>query len=343
MQPVVEVRDRLGRLVQETTPVTITLASGGGEVLGTVTVQTIDGVARFTDLRLRGTYGAKILAFSAPGLAAQSANPVALLPPIRSLQDRPDDIAGPQVHVVYVLPRGATDRRLDTEVDIANSVEAFQGWLGGVTGLELRVDRYQGALDVSFFELSRADSEIRPLGPYIVSEIERQLTAAGIIQQEKRYLIYYDGGSVSACGGAAWPPIVQGVVAAVYLRACDAGLLAREPGDAPGYWEFAALHDLLHTLGVVSAAAPHYTADRPAHVPEPADLMYCGGAEPWRPSIVDINNDDYFGPNLPAGLPNLASSAFVVRSKVPFAAAPRPVTAKYFTSILPVHPTFVRR
>ncbi len=344
MQPIVEVHDRRGRLVRDTAPVTVTLAAGGGDLLGTVTVKAVDGVARFTDLRLRGAYGAKILTFTSPGLTSATANAVALLPPVRSLRDRPDDSAGPQVHVIYALPRGATDRRLDTDVDIANSVEAFQGWLGRATGRQLRFDLYEGALDVSFFELSRADSEMRLLGSLIVSEIERQLAAAGVIQQNKRYLIYYDGGSESACGGAAWPPTVPGLAAALYLRACEGGHLAPQPDAPPGYWEFAALHDLLHTLGVVSAAAAHHTTDRPAHVPESEDLMYCGGEQPWGPTIVDVNNDDYFGSNLPDGLANLATNGFFVPVPVPVAAAsPSAVTGVFSSSTLPAHPRFGQR
>ena len=339
VQPVIEVRDHRGHLIVETIPVTVSLSGGDGAVLGTVTIAAEQGVARFTDLRLRGDYGSKTLTFSAPGLSGVTANAVALQPPVRSRDDRADDITGPQVHVIYVLPQGSLDRRFDTELDITNSVAAFQVWLGRAGGLQIRFDRYDGALDVSFFELSRSDSDMRSLGPYIVSEIERQLATAGLIRLEKRYLVYYDGGSASACGGAAWPPVVTGQTAAVYLRACDGGSLARQPGASPGYWEFAALHDLIHTLGVVSPAAPHHTSGSPAHVPEPNDLMYGGGIAPWEPTTIDVNNDDYFAPSLTSGVANLAENPFVERIAAPpaSAAALSPVGRPYISTRLPAH------
>ena len=339
VQPVIEVRDQRGRLIEEPIPVTVSLSGGDGEVVGTVTVAAQQGIARFADLRLRGTYGSKTLTFSAPGFSRVTANAVALQPPVRAPHDREDDIAGPQVHVIYVLPRGSPDRLFDTELDIANSVAAFQAWLRRAGGLQIRFDRYDGALDVSFFELSRSDSAMRSLGSYIVLEIERELATAGLIQLEKRYLVYYDGGSASVCGGAAWPPAVTGQTAAVYLRACDGGLLARQSGAAPGYWEFAALHDLVHTLGVVSPEAPHHTSGSPAHVPEPNDLMYGGGTAPWEPTTLDVNNDDYFAPSLGTGVANLAENPFVERVAAPpaMAAVLSPVGRPFISTRLPAH------
>ena len=343
VQPIVEVRDSYGRVVKDAVPVTVALASGDGHLLGTVVVNAVDGVARFTDLRLTGGYGAKTLTFTSPGLRSATADSMDLSPAVRSRLDRPDDITGSQVHVIYVLPRGATDRELDTKVDIANSVAAFQGWLARATRMQIRFDLYQGDLDVSFFELSRPDSEMRLFGAFVVTEIERELAGAGVIQQDKRYLIYYGGGTAAfVCGGAAWPPIVEGQVAAIYLGACP-GELASGPNDSPGYWEFAALHDLLHTLGIVSSAAPHHTANSWGHVPEPEDLMYGGGTSPWEPTTVDVNGDDYFSPNLPDSLSNLATNVFVepVAASVAVASAPGGVHPR-ISSILPAHSPFAK-
>ena len=339
VQPVIEVRNQVGHLIDEAVPITVSLSDGDGHVLGNRTVTTKDGIARFTDLGLSGNYGSKTLTFTAPGLSPISANAVALQPPARSGVDRPDDDTGPQVHVIYVVPRQTPDRELDIGLGIANSVAAFQGWLGRASGLQIRFDQYQGVLDVSFFELSRSDNEMRLYGPYIVTEIERELATAGQIRLGKRYLVYYDGGSTSVCGGAAWPPRVNGQTAAMYLGACEAGPLAAQPDAAPGYWEFAALHDLIHTLGVVSAEAPHHTTGSPAHVPEPNDLMYGGGTAPWEPTTVDIDNDDYFASSLTGGLANLSESPFVERAAAPpsGAAALSPVGRPFISTRLPAH------
>ncbi len=347
VQPVVVVLDTLGRIVSNAAiQVTASLSSGGGSLLGTLTADAVNGVAEFADLRLTGDYGLRTLGFSAPGLVPAASAPIQLLPPVRSAIDRPDGVSGPQVHVMYVLPRGAPDRALDTDVDIAFSVAAFQSWLIQKTSLAFRFDLYQGVLDVTFFQLSRTDAEMRAFGAGVVTEIERQLAQAGQLQPTKRYLLYYDGGSTYACGGAAWPPLVPGQAAAMYLGACQAGGLVRTSGAFPGYWEFAALHDLIHTLGIVATAAPNHTAAYPGHVPEPQDLMY-SGPTPWQigySTVVDVNHDDYFGPTLPVTLPNLATSPFLVTVTPALQAAVRLAPpAGPILLALPPHPPFAPR
>ena len=66
-QPVVEIRDATGnRVTSATTPVTVSIATGNGTLVGTTTVNAVAGVATFTNLRLDGT-GAHTLLFSATG------------------------------------------------------------------------------------------------------------------------------------------------------------------------------------------------------------------------------------------------------------------------------------
>jgi hypothetical protein len=56
--------------------------------------------------------------------------------------------------------------------------------------------------------------------------------------------------------------------------------------------DFAILHEVLHTMGFVPTCAPHHT--RSGHVSDdPRDLMYAGD-EPWRPSVLDVGQDDYY-------------------------------------------------
>lgn len=71
VQPVIEVRDAAGNVVTTaTSAITATIASGGGTVTGTTTVNAVGGVATFSSLILDGTIGDRTLTFSAPGLTA---------------------------------------------------------------------------------------------------------------------------------------------------------------------------------------------------------------------------------------------------------------------------------
>lgn len=85
---------------------------------------------------------------------------------------------------------------------------------------------------------------------------------------------------------------------------------AASPTAASGYLDFSALHEILHAHGIVSDGAPHFTLN--GHVSDsPSDLMYAG-TEPWSPSILDFNKDDYYNPaGLPLGIINFADSPYL--------------------------------
>ena len=235
-----------------------------------------------------------LLALSASAPAAQRALP-------RATGDRPDEVRGPQLHVVYAVPSDGADRALDTTGAIESSVASFQRWLATETGgATLRQDTFERSLDVTFVRLPRTNADIAARGAFVRDELERLLREAGHIVQDKLYAVYYDGSSAYACGGGAWPPTLPGAVAAMYLRGrppdatpCEANSLAA-PGAPPGYLDYAMLHELLHTLGAVPSCAPHHhlaghTSDRPD------DIMWAGTGAWQIPGRLDPGRDDYYG------------------------------------------------
>jgi hypothetical protein len=231
----------------------------------------------------------------------------------RSTVDRPDDRAGPQLHVLYVVPADLQDRALDTDGTIEASVSSFLTWMRGQTGgRALRADTFQGSLDVSFARMPQSDAAIAANGPYVRDVIEAELRARGFADPAKIYAVYYDGSSTFACGGGAWPPTLPGSVGAVYMRATyGAGWPCYDPTRSRAglqLMDLAVLHEMLHTLGFVPTCAPHNT--RGGHTSDsPNDLMYAGD-EPWTPSVLDVGRDDYFDANVP-GCPDLADSPFL--------------------------------
>jgi hypothetical protein len=233
----------------------------------------------------------------------------------RSTTDRPDQVAGSLVHLVYVLPADATDRHLDTDGAIAGSFAAAQKWLADVGGVRLRLDTYGGAPDISFHRLAVTDAQAAANGPFVRDLIESSLIGAGFDQPRKILLVYYDGVSTTACGGGAWPPALSGTVGALYLHgappgapACASNPLATAAGTA-GYWEHSLVHESFHVMGFVPTCAPHQTLS--GHVSDsPKDLMYAG-PEPWTPEAIDVGHDDYFRASVP-GCPDLADSPYLV-------------------------------
>jgi hypothetical protein len=245
----------------------------------------------------------------------------------RSEVDRPDDTAGPQVHVIYALPSDGRDRTLDADGTLTNSVASFNAWLAGKTGgRPLRLDTYHGSLDVSFLRLNRTDSDLAATG-HVVDTILPAVEAAGFDAPDKIYAVYYDGTSTEACGQAPSP----GHIAAMYLHGlsdspvpCDSASFAGA-GGAPTYLEFTMLHEIMHALGVVPSCAPHQW--RGAHVSDnPNDLMWAGDGnwapDGWNSVILDANHDDYYKAGI-AGCFDLDSSPYLTGSATSDRTAPK--------------------
>jgi len=242
--------------------------------------------------------------------------------------DQPDDSQGNQVHVLYVLPRDGTDRFGTLASSIAMSVASWESWLSGQTsGSQLRLDTAQGTLDLTFMRLHRTDAEMESYGILVRDQIEYELLANGFSDPSKIYLAIYDGGgsSIPTCGGGALPPSLPGNVAALYLDGTPQGAPACNTNSftnsisAPGYLEFSSLHEIVHTLGFVPSCAPHQTLR--GHVSDSnTDLMY-SGSQPWIPSVLDFNRDDYYKANVPGCL-DLSNSSFL--KPTPAVAAPPP-------------------
>jgi hypothetical protein len=241
----------------------------------------------------------------------------ALTVTVRASIDRPDDVQGNQVHVLYVIPSDGTDNSYDLDGSIATSVAAWEQWFAGqASGSRVRLDTFNGAVDITFVKLGRTNAQMQSYGVHLRDQLEYELLTLGFTASNKNYLAYFDGGGIGTeeCGGAALPPSLPGTVSAIYLNgmpigapACDTQRFATS-AKSPGYLEFAALHDTLHALGVVPSCAPHFTLF--GHVSDNnTDLMYSGSL-PWMPSVLDFNHDDYYRANIPGCL-DLSRSDFL--------------------------------
>lgn len=348
----VRVLDDRGRPL-EGVAVTWTVTGGGGAVDPPTTASDRTGRSR-ARWTLGPEQGEQRARARVDGLEPVLFTATGTVPAGRAFADRADDVSAPQVHVMYVVPQDGTDRALDTGGALARSVASFAAWFRDHTGgLAIRFDTHDGALDITFARLASTDGEIALTGSQVVTRIASELEDAGRLRAGKHYLVYYDGSSDFACGGAAWPPRIPGRTAAMYLRGRPNGGLCPShfvdsPGGFPGYWEFAALHDLLHTLGIVSEWAPNHTPASPAHVPERRDLMY-GGSDGWildATTTVDVGGDDYFGPAVPVAAVALTGSPFVYEAVATTDPPPR-ATSPGLDAVspeellrLPPHPPF---
>ncbi|MBA3498732.1 MAG: hypothetical protein M4D80_34615 [Myxococcota bacterium] len=258
----------------------------------------------------------------------------------RSLTDRPDDHGHDQIRILYVTPSDGADLARDTSGQICNSVRSFATWFHARSGAYLRFDTTSGLVDIGFVRLSSTDAQLKGSDPgnntidtgiaFVRERIERELTNRAMIAPNKAYAVYYEGSSSWACGAGAWPPLITARVAAMYLKGvpfgttidCGAPAWGRA-SLAPGYTDYAMLHEIVHTAGFVPDASPHEHAS--GHIFEPLtpttsrDLMYSPRAQtndpPWdifaaEGLLLDVNNDDYFNTPAPADL-DLATSSLL--------------------------------
>ena len=210
----------------------------------------------------------------------------------RSFSDRPDDISGPQIHVVYAVSTYGKDRELDRLGYIADSFDILQDWWRSEAGLELRLDTYQGELDVTFLEIDRTIEEQRMIGfSRTLRLVESQLPQSG----EKKYAVFYDINGPSS-------GVASDRTALTFLWGRVPGRILGEIGDA----EETMMHEFVHLFGGVPECAPHSTTRLPGdhwcgrtgHIyDDPDDIMYVDPVTGFYGvgRVLDADRDDYLG------------------------------------------------
>jgi VHL beta domain len=235
----------------------------------------------------------------------------------RQTTDQPDAVNGYQVHVIYAVPKGGTDKQIDVNGTLELSVRTTQNWFASQTaGKRLRFDTISsGTLDVSFLALQRTEAEFLAEiaeGRFVLTALEAEVLGAGFDQPNKLYVVFYQGSS-KECGGGPWPPKLFGSVVGIFLgpqlshpEFCQGAFTRND--QQPKYTEFVMLHEIFHGLGAVPDCAPHHT--RAGHTSDSTkDLMYAGDL-PGQVSVLDLGRDDYYGHGRKDCL-DMARSAFL--------------------------------
>lgn len=233
--------------------------------------------------------------------------------------DRPDDVEGYQVHFIYALPKDGTDALLDVSGEIEMSATAMNHWLFTQTGSRLRYDTYEGALDITFVQLPYTAEQISQVHSRVNDLLEYWIKVTGLAQDNKLYVVHYDGFFVTAegyCGLAPLPPDGLGQTAVLLLRGYNPTYDLTCPrsftrsADYTGFFEITILHEVLHLMGLVAACAPNAEG---GHVNDSSqDLMYYAYDGSYSPLFtnLDFGNNDYYNHGV-ADCPDLARSVFL--------------------------------
>ena len=200
--------------------------------------------------------------FLAPSSMAVENNSVAT----RSSIDRPDDLSGYQIRLIYVVPADVKDRNLDTNGTISKWIEEVKKVSKVQTGLTPRFDTYQNNFDIGYLK-----------SQYTIAQLvgaPKSLEALGLLQKElplseqddlKGVGFIVDGKIVSTgyCGYANMP----GKYFSAWLGTdCWEDTEAYNNRDYITWIARAILHEWFHNLGV-------------DHTCVTDELMWGGGCE----------------------------------------------------------------
>ncbi len=231
--------------------------------------------------------------------------------PDESSRDRPDLVAGKQIHVVYAYPTDGADRFGDMAGAIVRDLAGVDTWWRSQDALrtprfDLAVfpgcDSEFGNLDVSSVPLTFDSGVYDPEGGNdLALRVGDDLTANGLSDTNKKYLVYYDGpAGGGVCGRSASSSLSGGPrrVSFVFLQG-DPGCRIGGYGTGNGWPARTAAHELLHALNDYFApdTAPNACEDRGHVCDSTADILSLGTSHPsprLSDAILDVGHDDYY-------------------------------------------------
>jgi hypothetical protein len=212
--------------------------------------------------------------------------------------DRPDETSGPQIKAVYAVKHGATDRQSDTNGEIASALLHMQSFIKSSTvGLNtVQIDTYQGKPDVLYFPLPKALTASTDVG-CVNSPCPNEATIfeamqlAGRIEENKQYIIFYEGGiefgGKGLCGGSR-----KGRASFINLDGIRSEMCAylQFSSTSPDEWSVGllSLHEIFHALGAVCTAANSHGM----HSSAAKDIM---GAQAQGRVVLDPDGIYWFG------------------------------------------------
>ena len=229
-----------------------------------------------------------------------------------SAADRTDTQQAFQIHVVYAVPAGGTDRFAQVVSGIATDLASIDVWWRNQDGT--RTPRFDlaafspcsstfGQLDISAVHLLHDAAYYAPKQYELLRD---DLDAAGFNDPDKKYLVYYDGPAVQSsadtvtCGSA--DSGVTGGGPFAYSIAYLGGFCGATLGTG-GPTAVIAEHELIHGLGAlaippVPPGPPHACPGDPGHpCDSPKDIL----SPSFDPDVtldslvLDVGRDDYYG------------------------------------------------
>ena len=258
----------------------------------------------------------------------------------RSVVDRPDDLDGDQVRVLYVLPADAPDQRWDIDGRLHTAAQTANEWLSAHGQATVRFDSYRGKLDVGFVRLEQTEAELWIEGdnscvvdsepcphPRMLIDL---LNETGVTTDGKLHALIWGGQLMAAstingsCAGAMpdknavflSPELLRPIDTAPI---CGVDVETTVPNSRLSLG-LLMLHEIFHVLGAVDHGAPD--TDGHQHIDgDPTDLMGRGTGivtldrerrNYWRhgrTDIADVATSTYINSGGPSSLRRQATTS----------------------------------
>ena len=180
-----------------------------------------------------------------------SAAPASAAITVRSLVDRPDEVTGYQVHLVYVVPTGSTDLNVDINGQIDSLVTEANSWLAAKLGHKFIFDTFQGATDVTFLQSQYRVSELCRSDCEALTKLKNEFIAQNTNFNDSKTLLFVLGENLDteSCG---WANYASNVALIHNLTDTRSGCNWSTGKSKTGLTHPAAsiIHELIHTFGI---------------------------------------------------------------------------------------------
>lgn len=239
--------------------------------------------------------------------------PVGAIPGLgRSLVDRPDDITGAQIKLVYVIPQDGVDDGYDYRGQIATQVALAQRWVKEQVNRRLRFDTFGGALDITFVRMSLTAAGFKQAIQGTNATVSKQvpvfgqLLASGLTTPGKLYVLFYGGsnfnGDCQSFGGGQVTTLVlkEGPPDAAQTALTPCGYMPLQVADGPfrqanevATVASTLVHEVFHSVGMVPACA--LNSHPTTHLtPISSDIMAFDGTG-YSTYTLDTPRNQYYG------------------------------------------------
>lgn len=213
------------------------------------------------DCRIRLSQRTKAISTPNPDLVVELRIEPELRPLPETSTDRPDDVTGFQIHVVYVTVADSPGHDQHGKGLVEMWAQLAQDWLGRHIGKRLILDTYRGSLDVSVLHSAHTTAELALTGAEsagtesggALGKLKAEyLAASGSTSLRGKNLLFFVDATLSDsyCGWANTPGSLALVTTAPGGRCWSGTSAFLGWGTGLNWPSVTMIHELLHNMGV---------------------------------------------------------------------------------------------